>query len=205
MRKKQTVVTQRQDHAALMRALRQLPGADAKLDKLENSAFRLESASTIMRLADLPRAQNAGPDATRKELEKFSRLASTLWKHIDSMHQEALSVLADTDARDWLLVKGDLAALVGVAKLGIENHLNQGPGPKGRPRKQQAHDVALIAAGAYRAITGEEPSVGTKDGRAYGPFLKFVDSVFSALGIQASAETYSREVTKVKKPPSRVQ
>lgn len=73
---------------------------------------------------------------------------------------------------------------------------NLGPGAK---TKMTAHETALVAHDAFVALAGKVPTVATKSGIAYGPFLDWVSTVFECLAIDASAETWARAVCKEKK------
>ena len=205
MSKRRTSKPERPERAALIAALSRLPGGEEKRDRLDALALQLELTAAVMGVADLPRANEAGPEATRKELEKVERLARGLRSHLLAMHRESLAVLEQSDARHWLHLVDDLGALASTAaKADAKVGHNRQPGPKGRPRKQQALDVARIAARAYRIMTGKPASVvTTPDGKAGGAFLTFVAEVFDALQIKARPESFARQASKEKKASPR--
>ena len=59
----------------------------------------------------------------------------------------------------------------------------------GRPRKQRADWITMVAASVFLWLTGALPALRTNsEGVAYGPFLDFLKAVFEACGITASAE-----------------
>jgi len=65
--------------------------------------------------------------------------------------------------------------------------------------KIAAKQVALTCANAYQQLAGSRPTVSTDlKNRAYGPFLDFVQEIFSILGELGSAETWARAAVKVK-------
>lgn len=70
----------------------------------------------------------------------------------------------------------------------------------GAPRKSDAAEVARELAVLYAQISGRKPTVPkrrnsneTYGGEAYGPFLELVEAGFSALRINASAETFANQ------------
>lgn len=76
-----------------------------------------------------------------------------------------------------------------------------GEGPEfgrrtGKPTKTAALFSAAECAKAYHALSDAKPTVRTKDGTAYGPFLEFVTDIFLALDIEASPETWARIAAK---------
>jgi hypothetical protein len=60
------------------------------------------------------------------------------------------------------------------------------------PTKPQARKIARVVAQHYSRLTGKEPTVPAKDGKAYGPLLKLLQAVYRILDIKASAESQAR-------------
>ena len=71
--------------------------------------------------------------------------------------------------------------------------------PEGRPTKIIAGFTARECALVFGEVSGKRPTVSTDPNsygnQAYGPFLDFVTKVFSELKIDASPETWARDVT----------
>ncbi|GAB5447179.1 hypothetical protein [Gymnodinialimonas sp.] len=68
-----------------------------------------------------------------------------------------------------------------------------------RSEKSKARGVARECGDAYRALTGhwpKLPTTNTIDNKASSPFMTLLAGVFDALGIDASAEAFNREVAK---------
>lgn len=80
----------------------------------------------------------------------------------------------------------------------IFEYLDKGR-PKGRPTETIADFTAQECASVFKEVSGKRPTVSTDPNsygnQAYGPFLDFVTEVFSELGIEASPETWARDVT----------
>ena len=63
----------------------------------------------------------------------------------------------------------------------------------GRPHKQRADWITLIAASVFSRLTGMLPTLRTNsEGVAYGPFVDLLKAVFEACGITASAEARAK-------------
>lgn len=102
----------------------------------------------------------------------------------------------------------ELAAKVALAKSqipedaqSINSAFGEGLGFKrtnSKPTKTTAEHVAIECAYAFEALTDQKAAVRTSssDGRAYGPFLDFVNDTFRTLDISASAETWARNARK---------
>ena len=69
-----------------------------------------------------------------------------------------------------------------------------------KPKETVACDIAKACGKQFYELTGQRPTVSTnpyKTGRpAYGPFLDFVNDIFSALEISASAEVWAKNACK---------
>jgi len=68
----------------------------------------------------------------------------------------------------------------------------------GAPQKAQPRKTARVVAQHYYALTGRKPTVPKKDGKAYGPFLELLRTVFEILGInkKASALSQAEEISR---------
>ena len=73
--------------------------------------------------------------------------------------------------------------------------------PGGRPTETIAEFTKRECASIFEEVSGRKPTVSTDPNsygnQAYGPFLDFVTKVFSELGIEASPETWARDVTSL--------
>lgn len=68
-----------------------------------------------------------------------------------------------------------------------------------KPKETAAGLVALDCWDAFTSLSGRPATVPSKDGVAYGQFLEFVGSIFQALGIPASPETWARKSIRHRK------
>jgi len=57
-------------------------------------------------------------------------------------------------------------------------------------------EIARTVAAHYEALTGDNPTVRVMpaNNKAYGPFLKLLEQVYWAIGIEASAESQAKQV-----------
>jgi len=201
-------------HPALIAAMERLlavplPETRAQHAQMEAWATRLVLAS-IMQVADLPRAKNAGSSAASRELVKFVKLAGArneFRDHILSMHRESLSaleefggsarhplILADDLAKFEVLFGQDIDDLSAAAKKGLKA-LDGAPRLAPRKVRQEGHKaVAEMAARAFKALTGKGATRRSREGSAYGPFLDFLGDVFRALEMRGSVDHYARLV-----------
>ena len=63
----------------------------------------------------------------------------------------------------------------------------------GRPHKQRADWITLVAAAVFSRLTGTLPTLRTDlERRAHGPFVELLKAVFEACGIAASAEARAK-------------
>jgi hypothetical protein len=68
---------------------------------------------------------------------------------------------------------------------------------RGAPKKIQPRKITEVVAQHYYGLTGKKPTVPSKDGKAYGPFLELLGDIFKILGVKGvSAESQARELVK---------
>lgn len=67
---------------------------------------------------------------------------------------------------------------------------------RGQPKKVQKMEIARVVARYYYYRTGKNPTVGTQEGRAYGPFLQLLTTVYEILGIEGGCEAQARDVAQ---------
>ncbi len=147
--------------------------------------------------------------AAKVQLVKFAKLSGDLVAHILSMDKVAKNAMSrlsagrdqpgywtgsqdewDQFARPSLpLVAGHLKTL----ELAAQRIALRG---KGRPRKEWAFNVAAYSVHSYQRLTGRPPTILTREGVAGGPFVFFLDQLFTAIGIEASAESVARAVVR---------
>ena len=71
----------------------------------------------------------------------------------------------------------------------------------GRPRKRRADKITTAAARVFWWLTGVHPTLRTNsEGVAYGPFLDFLEAVFEACRITASAEAQFKAFKRKYRP-----
>ena len=72
-------------------------------------------------------------------------------------------------------------------------------------RERRADKITAAAARGFWWLTGVHPTLRTNsEGVAYGPFIDFLETVFEACGITASAEAHVKAVRRKYRPPRHV-
>lgn len=189
-----------------------------KIHKIEDAYRRLpilkeaESWLTLMvdEIARLPLGAKrtfafdaAGRSSTIKELDALAKKSEALAECLVSLHGPAINALAEAGFSErHLLLK--LASKLHLSARGADvSNVPENQG-KGRREARLPLAIASILAFHYRELTGKEPTIIThassaEEGKAYGPFLDLVKAVFSALGIEASAEAMARKSIRITK------
>jgi hypothetical protein len=130
------------------------------------------------------------PPAKRieRELQEFVREASKLRDRVSRMSKGAFDVMKVDRASIDL---DGLIALEDAARWALSLRKQWEVGPRAKPRKLRAERVADAAASAFERLTGKPWTVpfNPETHKSYGPCLKFLEAVFTACGIDASAET----------------
>jgi hypothetical protein len=141
----------------------------------------------------------ASSGAARKELAELKKRAEGLLDAIGALHRPAIDALGYragaligagglTTRLRILIASASSAAIPGQPP-------NRGAKVKAGPRK-----IALAVAEHYYRLTGDKPTVDTrqidtdydKGSESYGPFLDLLTEVFAALGVKASPESQAK-------------
>lgn len=189
--------------AGMRNAAERIEAALKRLKIKPESASQLPGLVAVFsNLADKVNAKTpakflpAGQGQSERELRTIAKHAAALKEALAGAHQPTIVALADQGFltnnanEEWLL------RLAGTARK-AEPKGSEKP-TRGRPPKAGAAAVASLAVGAYRNLTGEEPSVPTDpiSGKPYGPFFKLVAALFSILRVKANAEAAARKACK---------
>jgi len=133
----------------------------------------------------------------QKELREFAKIATRLHRLIGEMHREAIGAVSPQGKRHILSVQDDLAMRIKCAISAADN----APETPARPsnRRLAPKQVAEVCAQFFEDLTGKRPTLAFDaiDGERCGPYLRFVQDTFDALGIDASAEHYARQAQNV--------
>jgi hypothetical protein len=126
------------------------------------------------------------------ELERFERLATKLRQHLNIMSREGLNALADAGERHALAVDCDLERMI---ERSARFRNNAEPRPaSSSPKRLAPEQTAQLCAQIYERLTSKRARVHWNDlaEQNGGPFLRFVEDVFDACQIKASAEHYAK-------------
>lgn len=142
----------------------------------------------------MPHSESATVQSTKRELDLVVRRAKALLAAVEALHKPAIDALGYREG--WTTGPGgfetQLRTLVVMAQNAKPVGLQRGAG-LGAKVKTQTQAIARVAACHYLGLVGRMPTVRVRDGQAYGPFVEMLDSVFQALGIEASAESQARK------------
>jgi hypothetical protein len=143
--------------------------------------------------------EHASHLATVKELADLKKRAEGLLDAIDALHRPAIDAL---NYRDGVLigtagVTTQLRILIASASCA---EIPDQPSSRGAKVKVQPRRIALAVAAHYHRLTGDRPTVDTrqidtdydKGSESYGPFLDLLTEVFAALGVKASPESQAK-------------
>jgi hypothetical protein len=149
--------------------------------------------SLMRRVEGVPAAlRDAGSAATKKELADVRKHAKALLGAINELHKPAIEAL---NFRPGVLtgtsgLTTSLRILIAAAQIAKGDIIPDQESKRGQPKKASAHAVAMAAGEHYYLLTGDRP-------KRYGHFIKLLDEIFDALGIDASAEEFARQVEAV--------
>ncbi len=179
----------------LISAMKSLDGAESIFNtEITAKARAIYSASEFGKIQELPRNRKATRNKSEDELRKLSKITASLLQHIRNMREPAVSALY---RQGWDLFAVERALeLWPEGSLRAISELDDDQGHFGAPQKAAADNVTAMVAEYYSQATGRKPTV-IKDvysSEAYGPWLTFLDQVFSALKIKASAESQSKKL-----------
>jgi hypothetical protein len=123
------------------------------------------------------------PDITKqdeRDLRALWKRVNALRLHIGKMSENA-RVAMKIDGGRHQLARMEMTAERILERLGAHQ--------PGRPRKRRADKITMAAASVFLWLTRTHPTLRTDpEGVAYGPFIDFLEAVFEACRITASAE-----------------
>jgi hypothetical protein len=159
----------------------QLSETDSRI--LGDALLLLYSNSASLRGEDNPTTTK---QAERELLALRSRLGA-LRRQVGKMSKTAIDAMASAGVGG-----DDLGGLVQMEEA-AQRALERLRARRGRPHKQRADWVTLIAASVFSRLTGVLPTLRTDlKGRAHGPFVELLEAVFETYGITASAEARAK-------------
>ncbi len=176
----------------LREAIARLPmieGADA-----EGALNALQLGTYFATINELPRmTASRRKDGELDELRKFAKLAQKLHAHFNSMHRVALNALSPDGQRHALAIDGDLKDMIARAESRIATADESAASTS--PRRLAPEQIAQLCAQLYTGLTGKRaiPHGNEYTGKKGGPYLRFLNDVYAALGIKANAEHYGRD------------
>ena len=179
--------------AALRAALERLPLA-ADVD-LESSLDALQLGCYFASVNELPRMTSSRKkNAVGDELTQFRRLAVRLHRQVSAMHMDSVNALYEKgEAPHPIKLQMDLEATIRRA----DEQIARAPETTANtsPRKLTPEQTAQLCAQMYEDLTDKPAGLHWNDAAQAkdGPFLRFVQDVFTACGIDASAEHYARQ------------
>jgi hypothetical protein len=153
-----------------------------------------------------PEGQRVGASRTQAELKRLSDFAEKIAKTMNGAHREtnALIEAALPKGKSLSQYKNDLNEVFRVLhQADVEAGVLTAKGEKLPDRF--AAEVTRWAAEAFTALTGRKAAVivksvpvgesGTK-AASHGPFLDFLNALFEAVGVNASAEYHARQLRR---------
>jgi hypothetical protein len=140
----------------------------------------------LMHMAPVPPPKIRAPKSGLKALEKAT--SSTI-KGLLDLHPTACDVL-ELKPEALRQITSQLRILHVAIKKAVV------PRIKGAPVKVHPAKIARVVADHYCGITGENPTVPKKDGKAYGPFLALMTDVFRILGVRASPLSQAEKIAR---------
>jgi len=182
----------RADIEAVFRSLPLRAGIDERLGHTVALLGRIATANPPPDTA----FRRVGRRQCEAELRALANAAEMLVKAIDSLHEPTILALA-APSIVWL-ARGGLRRLAQqAANAARQADVNRVPlnCPR-QPQNRRSPLVASYLAKEYETFTGKRPTVRTRNGAAYGPFLELVRDVFRAMSIDDSAEAAARKAVR---------
>lgn len=187
--------------ARLEAALASAPVAEDRRHSIPDEAALIYLAASFASINKLPRANEIGGTAARRELDMLVELSYKLRRHILSMHREALGAIESEpgQARPPLLIVDDLRELIAVAAR-ARDVIEPTPTRRGRRPDKQAVATTKFVANVFERLTGRQaaPGYDAYDERR-SAFESLLGDVFDALGIDANAERQAKLLARDKK------
>ncbi len=193
------------DHALRSRlegALARAPVREDQRHTIPDLAARIYLVASLASVNKLPRANQAGGTAARRELETLDKLSRKLGEHILSMRRDALGAIESElgQARHPLRVVDDLRELIAAVERAHDT-IELTPARRGRRADKQASMTTKFVADVFERLTGKRAAPGYdaySDSRS--EFEQLLDDVFAALDIDANAERQAKKFARDKKP-----
>lgn len=191
--------------AAALRALPVLPDCE---QEVPSTLVRLEAlANGVKRFKRKELDPEVSDHRAALELRRISAAARTIkdvWGNISVTGYRARREHTEkngsdrTETSQVLRDVGCLADEMEASAVALEHRGR--PAPLGRPRKILAQFFANQAALEVHRLTGRDATVITDPitGRAGGPYLRLLQALYAAAGIDASAESNARAWVKEK-------
>ena len=128
----------------------------------------------------------ASPDATKRKLVALKKHAKLV-----ALKEHAKILCEDMSAMALLPLK--LRILI-VEIAHAEDTKLPPPAGRGAPQKSQVTQVTRTVAEHFYGLTGKRPTRITppEGGKAHGPFLEFLATIYRILGVKASAENQAK-------------
>ena len=125
------------------------------------------------------------PDLTKQD----ERDLRALWKRVNELRLH-INFKMSENARVAMKIDNACQHQLGRMEVTAERILERlGAHQPGRPPKRRADKITAAAARGFWWLTGVHPTLRTNsEGVAYGPFIDFLEAVFEACRITASAE-----------------
>lgn len=143
-------------------------------------------------LMGLAQKQRRAP--TQKSLKKTAALMGNLVEAMDSLSPDTLMAwLTASDVRPEAFRRFKLMLRLLPLSVGTVEAVETSVATMGQPRKLGPQGVAERVAKYYCALTDRKPTVPTRDGTPYGPFLDLLTTVFKVLGVKASAASQGKD------------
>jgi hypothetical protein len=176
--------------------LANLPVVEDRRPTIDQYANIIALSALLAEINDQPMAHAAGTKKALKELYQAGKAGFILARTLNGMHNEAHIAISSAlgDEKRFIDFQYELFRVT-KAVYTAHRELTQRSielGTTGAPQKASAKKVTEDAAEIYEFLTGKEPTRRGKDGKAYGPFHDFLKDIFSALDIDASAESQAK-------------
>ena len=150
-----------------------------------------------------PHLEPATHETTIRELGLVAKKAKAMLSAVEALHQPAIDALGYHPPwpRGIGGLETQLRILLAMAENAPLTDQNRSAG-RGAKVKAQPQAIARVAACHFFGLTGRMPTLRVREGKAYGPFLEFITSIFECLGIDAKPESQaSSAITFMKKTP----
>ena len=155
----------------------------------------------------LPAFTVVGRQATQRELDRLEAAARALVECLSSLHEPAITALADAKADNRPVGFWDRAALMRmathVAIAARRADVSEVPEKQGTERHSTHVPLAIahILASDYQTLTGNNPTCSSdkNSGLEYLSFPDFVEEVFRVLGVNEDPEWMARRALELRR------